>query len=475
MKIPDMPSHDGTGMAGLRVFAMLPPYTEERAEYLVELLSIAKRRWAWQIDLFCQESDRKTFINLVMPSGRLWTIPDIVQRAAWENNSTRVVEAERRFKEAENATHVTAGQLVLASQATIGSAFVAPVYRAMLTRITASVLKDDSKSFRIIRRLFIFADDMIEAARPDLILAYEWEKPWRSTVWMAASRRGIPCVAIRRSKLNADHYYWTTDRTLFNTASRESAFANGRAEVPLSEAAAEYIRRFREAPRTVKYVEAKWLQQGQKTWLAWHVNFARTVLRQLANVLAGRAKKKWLLQKLVGYNVRAYLEWRQRDHFRSIDEIELRELRYIYFPMHKETDLPLVFQAPRWHDQRNTIQLLAGFLPSGYRLLVREHRLNVGRRPSGYYRDIKRLPNVVLVDPFGSQFKYINNADLIVTETGTSGWEGLLFGRRVLTLSRTSYDGAGLTTNVGDPDQLGVAILSALQVQEPSAASVTAV
>lgn len=461
-------------MAGLRVLAMLPAHTEDRATYLVHLLAEAKRRWGWHIDLFCNPGDRDAFQELVAPSGGLFTAPDSFREATWEGDPQRVAAIDQRLSEAEFATGVPAGQLVLASQATIGRAFVAPVHRTNLTELSARVLEDNTESFRIIRRMYQFADELVEATRPDLLLAYEWEKPWRSTIWMAAASRGIACVAIRRSKLNADHYYWTTDRTLFNAAARENAIARSERDALVSAAAADYIRNFRDRPKTVKYVQAKWKERKKKSWLRWHARFARDALNYYIGLVAARGKKrrKWLLRKLAMYNLRLVLEPRQQRFFRTFDDEELQTLRYIYFPMHKETDLPLVFQAPRWHDQRNTIQVLAGALPLGYRLLVREHRFNLGRRPMHYYRDLSRLPNVVLIDAFDSQFKYIRNADLVVTENGTTGWEALLLGRRVLTLSRTSYEGAGLARKVEDSDRLGAAILEALR--EPAVAEAAA-
>lgn len=461
-------------MTGLRVLAMLPAYTEDRATYLVRLLTAAKQRWGWHVDLFCSPSDRDAFGELTTPAGKLFTAPDSFRQATWEGDPQSVATINHKLSEAEFATGVPAGQLILASQATIGRAFVAPVQHTNLTEFSARVLEDNTEAFRIIRRMYQFADELVETAKPDLLLAYEWEKPWRSTVWMAAASRGIACVAIRRSKLHADHYYWTTDRTLFNTAARESAVVRSERDAPVSDAAVDYIRNFREQPKTVKYVQAKWQQEKEKSWLRWHAQFVRDAMRYYIGFVTGRnqQRRKWLLRKLVTYNLRFVLGPRQQRFFRTFDDEQLQTLRYIYFPMHKETDLPLVFQAPRWHDQRNTIQVLAGTLPLGYRLLVREHRFNVGRRPMHYYRDLSRLPNVVLIDAFDSQFKYIRNADLVVTENGTSGWEALLLGRRAITLSRTSYDGAALARKVEDFDRLGAAILRALR--EPAVADAAA-
>ena len=144
------------------------------------------------------------------------------------------------------------------------------------------------------------------------------------------------------------------------------------------------------------------------------------------------------------------------------DEKALAEMKYVFFTIHKETDISQTFQAAVWHDQRNTIQILASLLPGGYRLLVREHRFNRGHRPTSYYRELSRVPNVILIDALDSQYKYLNNADLVVTENGSSGWEALLLNRRVITLAQTFYDGADLTTKVEDANNLGAAIIDVL-------------
>jgi hypothetical protein len=451
-------------LKGRRVLAMLPPATEERADDLVRLLTAAKARWGWRIDMLCQPSDRSAFRELVAPAGTLFTPPKLLKPAAWEADPERVATVDRRLREAEMATRVPVGQLVLAGEGTIGPAFVAPVRNLSSSPLTERLLADNTEPFRIVRRLFQFADEMVEVSATDLLLAYEWEKPWRSTVWFAAASRGIPCVAIRRSKINADHYFWTTDRVLFNIQAREKAIAKRSSGAPLSDAAKAYISAFRKQPTTVKYVAAKWQHVSKKGWLDWHVNWSRGVMKQVLRLVTGRGgtRRKPFFKSLLAYNRRIVLTARHKRFFHSFDDSALERMKYVYFPMHKETDLPLIFQAPRWHDQRNTIQVLASALPSGYSLLVREHRFNMGRRPTGYYRELSWLPNVVLVNAFDSQFKYVRNADLIVTENGSSGWEGLLLGRRVLTLSRSSYDGAGLARKVDDPDQLGATILEAL-------------
>jgi len=450
-------------LKGLRVLTMLPSATEERADYLVRLLSEMKERWDWRISVLCPPGDLEAFQALVEPHGDSYSTANYRKVSEWEKESEAVARIDKLLREAELAAQVPVGQLVLAAAANIGCSFTLPYVKQKNSNLMKRVLGDNTEPFRLYRRLYGFAEETLDKARPQLVIAYEWAKPWRSNIWMAAARRGIPCVSIRRSKLNGDHYYWTAERTLFNTISDELAERKRRSNMPISDLAREKIEAFRQRPLTVKFIRDKWEMLSRRSWLKWHREWARGTVKKVAKAAVGRGKPgKLNLGQIIEYNRRIVQTSRDKAFFASYEEAELASMKYIYFPMHKETDLPLVFQTPRWHDQRNTIHVLAGSLPFGYRLFAREHRFNVGLRPAGYYEEMSRLPNVQLIDPFGDQFDYIRNASLVVTENGASGWEGLLFHRPTITLSRTVYDGAALARKVADPDAVGAAVLKAI-------------
>jgi hypothetical protein len=258
---------------------------------------------------------------------------------------------------------------------------------------------------------------------------------------------------------------------LLNSAATAGAAARRLSGAPVSASATAYIQAFRERPDVSAYVEDKWQLTGNRlqqrfmnSWVAWPWRFARTLAFDYVYRIRGldRSQRPPVLDRVTEPRRRAIMARRHRQFLRTLDEAALATMSYVYFPMHKETDLPLTFQATPWQDQCNTVRLLASSLPYGYRLLVREHRLNYGQRPTPYYQHLMQLPNVVLIDPFDSQFKYLRHADLIVTENGSSGWEGLLLGRRVLTLGPNFYDGAGLSTEVRDLNQLHATVLCAL-------------
>jgi hypothetical protein len=453
-------------LRGLKVLVMLPPGTKEHTMRLVRIVETAKARWDWRVDAICLPNDRHVFKSLVAGGGKIFTRPRMLEIANWESDPARSATVDRNLKVAELATGVSAGQLVLGGEFGIGRGFVHSARILSRSPLAVRVLKNNQEPFRVIRRLFAAADEAVAESNPDLVLASEWATPAHSTVWLAAASQDIPCICIRRSKIRSDYCFWTADRLMLNAAARDSAVAKQKSGAPVSEAAKAYLAAFREKPKMVKYIQTKWTGGPKRDWLSWHIRFARNAASELIKGTEPNydpALHASVLSRLVGHNRRLLRSRIHRKYFQTFDEAQLESMKYIYFPMHKEPELALRFQATAWHDQRNTIQVLASCLPSGYRLLVREHRLNFGTRPAEYYRRLRRLPNVTLIDAFDSQYKYIRHADLVVTENGTSGWEGLILSRRVITLARTLYDGAGLTNHVRDPDHLGAKILQILE------------
>ena len=60
-------------------------------------------------------------------------------------------------------------------------------------------------------------------------------------------------------------------------------------------------------------------------------------------------------------------------------------------------------------------------------------------KTSYFFKSIKKLGNVRLINPFDEQFKYIKNSDLVITDNGTSGWEALIL-KPLINLSDSFYD-----------------------------------
>lgn len=455
---------DGAALNGRRVLAILPLSRKEKTKYVFDILEMAKARWNWHIDVICQNIDKRPFDDLVAPSGKHYSPPHLLKVAEWEHDPNATAAVDRCIHEAEILTKLPFGRVVLAGGHSIGRAYNAPFRAQPRYRIVQKTFADNLEPFRIVRRLFRFADETLAAANPAFVIAFDWATPLHFSMWLAATRRGIPCVAIRNSKINHDHAYWTTDRLLLNTAAIEQAETRCQSRSPPSNAAVAFIRDFREKPRTITYIATKWHHKTQRRFLRWHLIQIRRVVREALNAFRGqdRALREPATGLFARYYRSLFMTWYHQRFMRTVEDQTLAGMKYVYFPMHKEAELAQTFQATLWHDQRNTIRVLASLLPVGYRLLVREHRFNFGQRPTRFYRQMAAIPNLLMIDPFDSQFKYLRNADLVVTENGSSGWEGLLLNRRVITLADTFYDGAGQGVKVTNVHDLNAAILDAL-------------
>jgi CDP-glycerol glycerophosphotransferase (TagB/SpsB family) len=450
---------------GLRMLAVLPLGNKDLGKYLVGLIAAGKERFGWTVSVLSSTADTRSFAKLVAPQGEIFVQPPLLRAAEWESDPKAAHEVLRAIRTAESKTGMPLGRVILAAGHSIGRAYSAPFQYFNRYPMLLRVMRDNSEPYRIARRLFHFADDMLERNRPDLLFFFHWGTPLNLLTWLAAQRRGIPCVVLRPSKIRHDHAFLTTDRLMWNTAAAENARARIRVRAPVSDAARDRIHEFRTRPDTIGYISRKWSNRMNLGFFRWHKQYVRIVMTQIANRFRGqdRSTVEGVFARMARYYRTLFLSGYQQRLFKTFEPSELAAMKYVYFPMHKEAELAQLLQATAWHDQRQTIRAIASALPFGYRLLVREHRMNYGRRRTRAYRELLQLPNVTLIDAFDTQFKYLQHADLVVTENGSSGWEALLLTRQTLLLAdRTFYEGCGLGMTVTEPDKLPAALVDLL-------------
>ena len=459
-----MSSRTSAGTATKRPRVLFLP-KNSRTGYFRALLAAGRAKLNWQIDVVCPDSDRPVWRDAVSSPDAFHLLPQFSERQAWEDDPGRVAEIDALIGECERANGVSASRIILTGERDIGRGFSRAYYYWFHNKIARRVLADNNEPFRIVRRIFAFALETINESKPDLVLAGEWADPVCFTFYIVARRMGIRCTVNRPSKIWSGRCYWSDDLRWYNLAARDRVAGMRASGAPVSDRARERIASFRSAPTTLGYVRKNWDADERRRWFGAHTELLRLLAAQLRHYFARRSgpQPKPALQLAFDHYRRPLLKWRQARYFRGFGADELREMRYLYVAMHKDPEQALNGQAPFWSNQYNTIALLCSLLPAGYKLLVREHRRNVGRRPTRFYQDLSRLPSVILVESFDDQFKYITNADLIVTENGSTGWEGLLLGRRVITLADNFYQAAGLAHRVRDPEQLPASVVEILQ------------
>ena len=433
-----------------------------RTAYFQGFLRAARQAHDWHIDVVAPARHASVWNGIV--DGIIAT-PDFVRAQPWENSQSACEKLDSFILSCERASGISAGRMILAGERDLGRGLSWTNFYWFHDETARRALKDNNEPLRILRRIMAFAREALETSKPDLVVGGEWANPLCFAFSLAARQMGVPCVVNRLSKIWSGRCYWSTDSLMYNEAARAAVGVLRSRETAVSDRSRNRIAEFRNNPTTLGYVRQNWNALDQRGWLGEHFDLVRMLGVQMLHRLQRRSgpPPKPALRLIWDLYRRTYLKIRQAPMFCRLSEDELRNTRYILISMHKDPEQALNYQTPFWSNQYNTVSLASSVLPDGYRLIVREHRNNRGRRPTRYYKDMLTLPGVVLIDGLDDQFKYIRNADLIVTENGSSGWEGLVLKRRVITLDEAFYGAAALARCVPEPEKLASVVIGMLE------------
>jgi hypothetical protein len=103
-------------------------------------------------------------------------------------------------------------------------------------------------------------------------------------------------------------------------------------------------------------------------------------------------------------------------------------------------------------NQYEVIRALTRLLPFGWEMWVKEHPNAIGDRSLEYYRELKRLPGLRLIDPFADTHELLSRAGLTISISGTACLEAGLLGRPAITIAEM-YFGRILLRNGLNPFQ----------------------
>ena len=425
-----------------------------RTAYFLALLEHAKATRNWRIGAVDNELSRGLYDNIIDAPEDLFSGIDWSEPCDVDHDEDLAAAIDAKIAAVERANRFPAGRIVLAVERSLGAAFAKGHYVSKKTKLE-NLAQEEGAVWQVMRRLFWYASRVLDEFQPDVLIAGQIVDVDHIVVYLSAVERGIPVLIHRQSKLLSGRAFWTRRWDMMNGPGRHLYDDLDGNDAPPSARAKDKIAAFRERPTTVEYIRRRWQGEGGNAFLREHKNYLMRGLSRVKRAVMRQPKPPPVLPAVWhAYHARL-LNLGQRGCFTRLAETELSEHKYVYLALHKEPELATHYQAPGWRDQKNVAALVAAGLPFGYELLVREHRFNLGRRPNAYYRFIGDLPNVTLIDALDDQFKYVRHAALIVTENGSTGWEGLVLGRPVIRLADSFYAATELAHHVSDPNDLG--------------------
>jgi len=119
---------------------------------------------------------------------------------------------------------------------------------------------------------------------------------------------------------------------------------------------------------------------------------------------------------------------------------KLANTQYAYYPLHVEPEIALSLFGREHLNQIELIRNIARSLPVTWKLVVKDHPAGVGRRSIKYYKKLLEIPNVVLADHYLESSAIIENAKMVFTVSGFSGFEAILKAKPVITFGKVFYN-----------------------------------
>jgi hypothetical protein len=418
-------------------------------DMFVNILKYGQEVKGWDVGLMCNDGKKKKLLSEIFDLGaKQYLPPDLSNEEhdeEFENGKLKDI-----IKECENASGMSIGRIMLNGEREIGRAYLQIYYPN--TRLGRVCLSDNSYPEKAIYRLFRYVIKVFDDFRPDLIISTRYAAPVIFAASLYSIRSNIPHVVLQYSKMQKDRFFWTNDFLMYNTFAKSAFNKKLKNNTNVSNESYNYIAEYRKKPEIANfYVANLFKRMSQGNWLNKYKGYYSAFLNN-QNVL------NKIYREYRGY----FIDCVNKKYMKSYECDDLKKIKYIYFPFHKEPELMLNLKAPLWHNTSHTIKYISSMLPIGYKLIVREHIRNLGRKYPRDYRYLSSLPGVIIISPFDSQFKYIQNADLVITDNGSTGWEALLLRKPVITLERTFYDASNLSIKATKPSELDRYILKAL-------------
>lgn len=131
----------------------------------------------------------------------------------------------------------------------------------------------------------------------------------------------------------------------------------------------------------------------------------------------------------------------KNNYKKYIDEVtSLSNKDYFVFPLHLQPEASTSGQATYFSDLLSTIKYIAFSLPYPNVLAVKEHPSALGTRSRSFYKELKKIPNVIFLDPHVNNEELIEKSKGVITLTSTLGLEAALKGKLVLILGKVFYN-----------------------------------
>jgi hypothetical protein len=124
----------------------------------------------------------------------------------------------------------------------------------------------------------------------------------------------------------------------------------------------------------------------------------------------------------------------------AVDELIAGQRKFVYFPLHLQPELTTATFGGVYQDQLYAIELLSALVKEDWVILVKENpKQTFFQRGELFFRRLRALGNVRLVNGAYSTYKLLEGSQFTATISGTACWEALKGGRKCLIFGQAWY------------------------------------
>jgi hypothetical protein len=297
-----------------------------------------------------------------------------------------------------------------------------------------------------------YIEDIFLNKKPDMILDCEVDFFGRSVLLEVATAFNVPYISLDHTRING--YVLPTNVLSKRINSHIRSFYQEYLNNPYLEKETNLIKFADEVQKTMgdipiifekDFAKLKFDAYRMLKELVVHsaifiknFSFERFVLNRIKGITSP------ICGDIIGKLVFTYAYYFRRfylHYFNVFSQVDLKSINYIYVPLHVIPESSTTILSPIYINELFIIESLSKSIKTDQFIVVKEHWSMIGFRPLSFYAKIKRLPNVILIDPKLKKMPkdYIGNADLIVTISGSAALEAAMMGKNSLVFSDVIY------------------------------------
>ena len=149
------------------------------------------------------------------------------------------------------------------------------------------------------------------------------------------------------------------------------------------------------------------------------------------------------------------------------DRVNENESFFLY-PLHYHPESSTSVHARHYINELNTITNIAFNLPFGKLLYVKDHPSAAGNPKINFYTELKKIPNVRLINHEMNIKNLIKKSEGIITLTSTVGFEALMYNKPVYVFGDVFYEFHPLCRKIKSFEELWLILKDAKYVVPPN-------